>query len=64
MKDKKTIAGLMVDKFQSRVQYQFGDYLEMGLQLALTNCIDFTASNGIASDKNSLHYIGGGKSYY
>ena len=46
------------------MQYQFGDFLENGLQLALVNCIDFTASNGIATDKKSLHYTGGGKSLY
>mgnify|MGYP000224042547 CR=1 FL=1 len=38
--------------------------MDKGLQLALVNCIDFTASNGIAAAKNSLHYTGGGKSYY
>lgn len=36
----------------------------MGLQLALVTCIDFTASNGIPTDKNSLHYTGKGPSAY
>ena len=60
-KDKKNVGTLIVEKYQSKVQYQFGDFLEHGLQLALVNCIDFTASNGIASDKKSLHYTNGGK---
>lgn len=48
----------------SRVQYQFGDYLQKGLQLALVTCIDFTASNGVSTDKKSLHYTGFGTSAY
>ena len=62
-KDKKKIASLVVEKYLQRVQYQLGDFLANGLQLALVNCIDFTASNGIAAAKNSLHYTGGGKSF-
>lgn len=38
-------------------KYQFGDYISAGLQLALITCIDFTASNGVARDPSSLHYI-------
>jgi hypothetical protein len=39
------------------VKYQFGDYISAGLELALITCIDFTGSNGIPKDPNSLHYI-------
>lgn len=63
-KDKKKVGSVVVEKYQSRVQYQLGDFLTNGLQLALVNCIDFTASNGVASDKKSLHYTGAGKSLY
>ena len=42
-------------------KYQFGDYISAGLQLALITCIDFTASNGVPRDPNSLHYIGPNK---
>ena len=63
-KDKQTVGTLRMNNFHSRTQYQFGDFLEHGLQLALVNCIDFTASNGIPTDRKSLHYIGNGKSYY
>lgn len=61
---KQCVGYLRVDRFSSRTQYQFGDFLEQGLQLALVNCIDFTASNGIPSDRKSLHYTGAGKSLY
>ena len=63
-KDKRNVGRLVVERYSSKVQYQFGDFLEHGLQLALVNCIDFTASNGIPSDKKSLHYTGTGKSLY
>ena len=61
---KQKVGTLSLDKFSSQEQYQFGDFLAQGLQLALVNCIDFTASNGIASSKSSLHYTGTGKSLY
>lgn len=32
--------------------------------MALVTCIDFTASNGVPSDKKSLHYTGNGPSPY
>ena len=43
------------------MKYEFSDYIEAGLQLALVTCIDFTASNGIARMPNSLHYMGNGR---
>ena len=43
------------------VKHEFGDYIESGLQLALVNCIDFTASNGDPISTKSLHYVSGGK---
>lgn len=32
------------------------DYINANLQLSLVTCIDFTASNGQPTQKNSLHY--------
>lgn len=61
---KNPIATLMVDQYQVRTQYEFGDFLQKGLQLALVECIDFTASNGIANDKSSLHFTRNGPSKY
>jgi hypothetical protein len=55
---------LTIDQYLNRVQHQFGDFMDSGLQLSLVTCIDFTASNGVPSDKASLHYIGGGMSQY
>lgn len=63
-KNRKNIGTLKMEKYERRVQYQLGDFLENGLQLALVNCIDYTASNGVPTAKNSLHYIGAGKSLY
>jgi hypothetical protein len=61
----KISAGVLeIKNYSARIQYQFGDYLQRGLQLALVTCIDFTASNGIPSDKKSLHHTAGGQSPY
>lgn len=35
------------------------DYINANLQLALVTCIDFTASNGKPTSKDSLHYSKG-----
>ena len=36
----------------------FVDYLRSGWQISLTLALDFTASNGNPSDRNSLHFLG------
>ncbi|OMJ92385.1 hypothetical protein SteCoe_4827 [Stentor coeruleus] len=41
-----------------RKNLSFIDYLRSGVQISLSVAIDFTASNGEYSDKNSLHHIG------
>ena len=46
-----------ISNVRRTTKYQFGDYISAGLQLALITCIDFTASNGVPRDPNSLHYI-------
>jgi hypothetical protein len=51
----------MITGIKRTMKYQFGDYISAGLQLALINCIDFTASNGVARDPNSLHYVSSNK---
>ena len=56
-KSKNRVGTLVMDKYTSRAQYQLGDFVQNGLQLALVTCIDFTASNGVMADKKSLHYI-------
>ena len=52
----------MINNVRRTTKYQFGDYIANGLQLALITCIDFTASNGVPRDPNSLHYITANKS--
>jgi hypothetical protein len=39
------------------VKYDFTDYLTNGMQMSMVACIDFTASNGIQNQPNSLHYV-------
>lgn len=46
-----------INNVRRTIKYQFGDYISAGLQLALITCIDFTASNGVARDPHSLHYV-------
>ena len=50
-----------IEHFYDRTQYEFGDFIQAGLQLSLVTCIDFTASNGIYTHKDSLHYSSPGK---
>lgn len=47
---------VVFEKVDKSVQYSFPDYINAGLQLALVTCIDFTASNGKFTSKESLHY--------
>lgn len=50
--------GNMIFKSIKRtIKHEFGEYIENGLQLALTTCIDFTGSNGQPDDSTSLHYF-------
>lgn len=56
---RNPVGTLVVDRFSSKTQYQFTDFIQNGLQLSLVTCIDFTASNGMINDKKSLHYVGG-----
>jgi hypothetical protein len=44
------------ESVKKSIQYSFSDYINANLQLALVTCIDFTASNGKATSKESLHY--------
>ena len=46
-----------ISNVRRTTKYQFGDYISAGLQLALITCIDFTASNGVPKDPNSLHNL-------
>ena len=41
----------------------FIDYLKGGWRISFAVAIDFTASNGKITDRNSLHYIGSSNQY-
>jgi len=47
---------VVFENIKKSLQYSFTDYINANLQLALVECIDFTASNGKANSKDSLHY--------
>jgi len=42
--------------FKQTVKYDFMDFLQSGMQMAMVVCIDFTASNGIQTQPSSLHF--------
>lgn len=60
-KEGKNKGTLILDKINRFTKLDFGSYIQAGLQLALVTCIDFTASNGIYKQPDSLHYSDGYK---
>jgi hypothetical protein len=52
----KSSGTLRVDEVQSRPILSFIDYLRAGVKLSCAIAIDFTASNGLPSNPQSLHY--------
>ncbi|KAI9292081.1 Copine-domain-containing protein, partial [Neoconidiobolus thromboides FSU 785] len=55
--DKET-PKLMIDQLHIVPgPYSFLDYIRSGVQISVTMAIDFTQSNGMPSNPNSLHYI-------
>lgn len=51
-------AGTLSLKVAIERNYSALDYLQGGMRLALDVAIDFTASNGVATEPSSLHYMG------
>ena len=49
----------VISRSQLNKNYTFVDYLKAGVQIGLIIAIDFTKSNGIPNNGNSLHYIYG-----
>ncbi len=49
--------GIVVQKAAILKRYSMLDYLRGGCEISMICCIDFTASNGPASDFNSLHFM-------
>jgi hypothetical protein len=56
--------GLVVFEYRKLVAAPtFVDYLRSGWQLSFSVAIDFTASNGVHTDPNSLHFPGPNNAY-
>ena len=56
-KSKNFTGDIIFDECKTVKKHSILDYLKMGLNLSLTVGIDFTASNGGATNPTSLHYI-------
>ena len=54
-------ANIFIDAIKN---YSFIDYLRGGMQINLTVAIDFTGSNGLPNQVNSLHYLGPNPNQY
>ena len=48
---------LVVKKYEKIEEASFIDYLREGMSFALTIGIDYTSSNELVTEKNSLHYV-------
>ena len=53
----KEVGSLVVDRCEIEVQPSFVDFLHGGMQINLMLAVDFTGSNGVATQSNSLHYL-------
>ena len=49
----------VISKSKLKKNLSFIDYLKAGVQIGLSIAIDFTGSNKIPSNPQSLHFIGG-----
>lgn len=56
MKNNHEKGVIMLNDFKQFVKYEFPDFLQSGMQMAMVVCIDFTASNGLQNQPKSLHY--------
>ncbi|CDP15833.1 unnamed protein product [Coffea canephora] len=55
--EKITEGQLFVDGYIEKQLYSFLDYISSGFELNFMVAVDFTASNGIPHNSDSLHYI-------
>lgn len=51
----------LINKSEIKQSFSFIDYLKSGVQIGMSIAIDFTRSNGLPSDPQSLHYISQGQ---
>jgi hypothetical protein len=50
---------ILVHQFDKIEESSFIDYLRQGMSMNLTVAIDYTSSNGLPSERTSLHFCGG-----
>ena len=60
-KDKTQLGELKVVKCESKTIPSFSEYMTSGYKISLIGAIDFTYSNGTASNPSSLHFVGNPK---
>lgn len=64
-KSKKYInSGTLTIQMTMKPRASLAQYIEGGLEISLMVAIDYTLSNGLPSDKNSLHYLSEGYNSY
>jgi hypothetical protein len=62
--ESQPLGELKIIKCVSKTTPSFSDYLKAGFKISLIGAIDFTYSNGNASNPTSLHYVGNPKNQY
>jgi hypothetical protein len=60
----KPLGELKVVKCESKIVPSFSEYIKAGFKISLIGAIDFTYSNGTASNPSSLHYVGNPSNQY
>lgn len=56
-KSKSNTGAIVIEKFDLIDEGSFIDYLRQGMRINLTIAIDYTSSNGLITNNNSLHYL-------
>lgn len=56
-KNKRNTGAIFIEKFDLIDEGSFIDYLRQGMRINLTIAIDYTSSNGLIVNNNSLHYL-------
>ena len=56
MKGDKKKSTVVFSNVKKSIRYPLTDFLAYGMKIKPMVCIDFTGSNGIYTDINSLHY--------
>ena len=62
--ESQPLGELKIIKCESKTSPSFSEYLKAGFKISMIGAIDFTYSNGNASNPTSLHYVGNPKNQY